>query len=348
MHIIPDHHNVRPLGRTHALPGALWLCFSGSGAEFTACGTWVQVTLAADDRGIQVNEPVRFAIEVDGVRAVDDRLNQPEKVCRVPLGLHPALHTVRIIKLSESAMSTCGVRAIEADGEICPTSPKARRIEFIGDSITCGYGVDDGDPLHHFSTCTEDVTRTYAWRTARALNADRSMVSLSGYGVISGYTATAEEPIPLLIPACYDKLGLCYGRYDGGAPQDIPWDFSAFRPDVIVINLGTNDNSYTLDIPDRQAHYQREYTAFLGNVRRRNPDAYILCTLGIMGDSLYPRVEAAVAEHIHQTGDQHISCMPFVPQREEDGYAADYHPTPATHQKAALHLTQHLKKLMNW
>lgn len=49
-------------------------------------------------------------------------------------------------------------------------------MEFIGDSITCGYGVDDPDKEHHFKTATEDVTKAYAYKTALALNADYSMV----------------------------------------------------------------------------------------------------------------------------------------------------------------------------
>ena len=54
-----------------------------------------------------------------------------------------------------------------------------RAIEFIGDSITCGYGVDDEVAEHHFATGTEDTTRAYALRTARKLGVDYSLVSLS-------------------------------------------------------------------------------------------------------------------------------------------------------------------------
>ena len=76
----------------------------------------------------------------------------------------------------------------------------AHKIEFIGDSITAGYGVDDEVKEHGFSTATEDVTKTYAYKTAAALQADYSIVAYSGHGIISGYTGDGEKNTGLLIP----------------------------------------------------------------------------------------------------------------------------------------------------
>ncbi len=98
--------------------------------------------------------------------------------------------TISIVKISESAMSTMAITDITVEGS--GTKPTARvkadLIEFVGDSITCGYGVDDEVKENHFSTKTEDFTKAYAYKTADLLGADYSMVSFSGYGIISGYT----------------------------------------------------------------------------------------------------------------------------------------------------------------
>ena len=53
--------------------------------------------------------------------------------------------TIKIVKLSEAAQSTMGIKSIEvtSKGDITPTENKEKFIEFIGDSITCGYGVED-------------------------------------------------------------------------------------------------------------------------------------------------------------------------------------------------------------
>ncbi len=348
----PDWQNIKPLGRTHPLADSLWLAFSGAGAEFAFNGCFCDIVIAADN-GVsdpaKANEHVRIAVYVDGLRAVDSMIDAPETTFHVVEESIPAEHVVRIVKLSETAMATCGIRTICTDAPIRPTAKKARFIEFIGDSITCGYGVDDEDGEHHFATATEDVTKAYAYRTAHLLEADYSMVSISGYGIISGYTATAEAPVTAqLMPTYYEKLGFSYGRFEGVTPADICWDFAVRTPDIIVLNLGTNDDSYCRDHADRQARYAAEYERFLGVIRRNNPVAQILCTLGLMGDRLYPFVEKAVANYMDKSGDAKVSCMHFTPQLPEDGYAADYHPSQRTHQKAADKLAEHIRKLMHW
>jgi len=119
-------------------------------------------------------------------------------------------------------------------------------------------------------------------------------------------------------------------------------------PDLIVINLGTNDDSYTKDDIGKQTEYAKEYVEFLKMVRRNNPQTPILCTLGIMGDRLYPYVEQAVKSYTLETGDCNIAAMKFDVQQADDGYAADFHPSQATHGIAAEKLTAHIKELMEW
>ncbi|QYR22653.1 hypothetical protein KZ483_06785 [Paenibacillus sp. sptzw28] len=80
---------------------------------------------------------------------------------------------------------------------------------------------------------------------------------------------------------------------------------------MIVINLGTNDYSYTKDDPVKQAEYRDAYVEFLKQVRSRNANAHLMCTLGIMGDALFPMVEQAVAAYSDETGDTNISAMKF-------------------------------------
>ena len=352
--ITPNRENVKPLGRTHPLEDSLWLCFSGSGAEFVFEGRRCEVVIAGDSNAAKPNDEgnkVRIAIYVNGERVVDDMIDAKEKTYTVVDAAQAQMNTVRIVKLSETAMSTCGIREIRVDSEdgIRPAAARAHRIEFIGDSITCGYGVDDEVAEHHFSTATEDVTRAYAYRTAEMLGADYSMVSISGYGIISGYTATGEEKVVAQqLPKFYEKLGFSYGTYQKKIAASVKWDFSAFVPELIVINLGTNDDSYTLLNADRREEYRAAYVEFLKVVRANNPEAKILCTLGIMGDRLYAMVYKAVTDYTAETGDTNIACMKFDVQKASDGYVADWHPTSVTHEKAAQKLTAEIRKLMGW
>ena len=342
--------NVRLIGRVMPVEDTLWMALSGTGAEFSVTGTYTKITFVADNtwNGVPENR-VRVAVYVDGERVVDTLLSEPEATVPAFVSERQESHIVRIIKLSESAMSTCGISAIETDGTIVPTVSKDKLIEFIGDSITCGYGVDDEDRDHHFATGTEDVTKAYAYKTAEAMDADYSMVSFSGYGIISGYTATGEKVANQLVPEYYEKLGFSYGTYKGKyKPQNVDWDFSKHQPELVVINLGTNDMSYVLDKEDRREEYSSGYLTFLKTVREKNPTAQILCVLGMMGEALCPTLKATVERYKRENGDTKVSYMGFTDQLPEDGYAANWHPTETTHTKAAGKLAEEIKNSMGW
>ncbi len=342
-------NNVRLIGRTKYEDG-LWCAFSGTGAEFKFHGSKLIVRIQGDNAAKNpYNEGnySRVAIYINGVRAVDDMINEPDKEYTVVEAAEPTDAVVRIVKLSETAMSTFMIKEIETDpeGSIAPSEEKAKLIEFVGDSITCGYGVDDENKDHHFSTATEDATKAYAIKTAQLLDVDYSLVSISGYGIITGYSADGEKKSESqIIPKYYTKLGFSYANPKMASSE---WDFAGNRqPDVIVVNLGTNDDSYCKQVPERQEEYIAGYVAFLKTIRENNPDAVIVCALGIMGDNLYPCVEEAVARYSAETGDTNIDTLHFTPQLPSDGYAADWHPTEATHEKAAAKLAEKLGEIL--
>lgn len=349
--IINADERVKAIGRTHMYRGARWAALSGSGVAFTFFGKRAEVTILGDDIASGDHNYARVGIEVNGVRVIDDLIDGPTKTYTVFESDTEQDVTVQLIKLSEAPMSTIGIGEIRVDAAegIRPAAAKSRKIEFIGDSITAGYGVDDEHAEHHFSTATEDVTKTYAYKTAKALDADYSMAAYSGYGIISGYSGDGQ-PVPAQrVPLYYERVGMSYGKFGGDLTvESLDWDFSRFVPDLIVINLGTNDDSYTKDDAAKQAEYAAQYEVFLRTVRRCNPEAYILCTLGIMGDRLYPYVERAVADYRAATGDTRIASMKFNVQSADDGYAADWHPSQATHTKAAEKLTAAIRSIMNW
>ena len=342
---------VKIIGRTHYYKDALWLALSGSGVEFSFYGKKAEITVVGDNMALVHANQARIGIFVNGKRVIDDQVSQPLQTYTVVESDTEENFTVRIVKLSEAAMSTFGIRGITVDAikGIKPTPENVHKIEFIGDSITCGYGVDDENELHPFSIDTEDVTKAYAYLAAQELKADYSMVSYSGYGIITGYTEDDQKLTTHLIPDYYEKVGKSEGSFDGRLdPQAVKWDFNRFVPDLIVINLGTNDDSYTKDDANKQAEYAEQYVEFLKMVRRNNAHASILCTLGIMGDRLYPFVEQAVSNYTLETGDTHIASMRFDCQLEADGYAADFHPSKITHHKAAEKLVGQIKELMRW
>lgn len=349
---LPTEDNVSAIGRTYFYKDALWCAQSGSGAEYTFTGTKCEVTILGDNVATasgSENQYARVAIYVNDEKVVDELIKDAEKTFKVFESENLENVDVRIVKLSESAHSTMGIKNIKVTSkdEIKPVEKKEHSIEFIGDSITCGYGVDDENCNNHFSTATEDFTKSYAYKTAQALDADYSAVSYSGYGIISGYTT--GDKVNTLVPDYYDKVGFSCGYFNGEiAPDSLKWNFEKSQPDVIVVNLGTNDSSYCGSDEERKAEFTDAYADFLKDIRSHNPNAKILCTLGTMGDALYGNIESAAAKYTEETGDTNISCMKFDLQLYSDGWAADYHPTEITHTKAAAKLTNEIKELMGW
>ena len=353
---IPSEDNVKVIGRTIMLDDCRLLCASGSGVEFEYTGTRLTVTFWGDSSSHGENSVVywrdipRVQVIVDGYLMLDTAIKN-EKETFVVYGEDSSMpaqrHTVRIIKLSEPRMSSVGLGTIEIEAEEgpAPTPYSNKLVEFIGDSITCGYGVDTDNELCPFSTCTENATKAYAYIAANELGVDYSLVSYSGHGLVSGWTPDAnvakkEE----LVQPYYEITTYSYNNFRGLEPQSVPWSFDR-QPNVIVINLGTNDFSYTQDDEIKIAEYEKCYLEFLKQVRANNAKAHIICALGVMGDELYPAVERIASTYTVNTGDDNISTLHFTPQNgAEDGLVADYHPSHITQKKAAIVMADELKK----
>ena len=113
-------------------------------------------------------------------------------------------------------------------------------------------------------------TKSYSLIFADMLNAEVNMVCWSGNGIISKWVEdTATEPLaddlmPVLYP--YTDFSLCKRLYGDDPSKYEKWDFSSFVPDMIILNLGTNDCSWCKDIPERKESFKRLYTAFLKSI----------------------------------------------------------------------------------
>lgn len=342
--------NVKLLGRTYFNEDKLYCALSGTGAEFSFTGTKCTVDISGDSTAMNASaadNQARVGIYVNGERVIDDMVDNLRESYDVFSSDTSQDVTVSIVKLSESPMSTLAIDNIKVTGSVIkPTPDKDVLIEFVGDSITCGYGSDDPVKENHFSTKTEDVTKAYAYKTAKNLDADYSLVSFSGYGIISGYSDGNKKVSNQTVPQYYTKLGFSWSPNGSFVPANVDWDFTKRQPDVIVINLGTNDDSYTKTEKDRQEEYAAEYVNFLKTIREKNPDAKILCTLGIMGDRLFEYVQKAADDYSAETGDKNVYTMKFDVQSPADGYSADWHPSVTTHDKAAAKLSEEIKKLL--
>lgn len=335
-----DEDYVKISGRTYTnSSGTVILSNTYSSVEFAFVGTLAEVTLTSDCK----DSKARVGIFVNGHRTVDTMLTDKTTTLKVFESDVPEKCIVSIVKLSEQSHSYVGVKNIHAVTEygIIPTPERERKIEFIGDSITCGYGVDAPNEGYDFSTETEDGSKTYAALVGKALDADVNIVAWSGIGVYSCYTSGDE-------PSQWKLVSGIYGNTDTMHTSK-KWDFSEWQPDVVVINAGTNDKSWTKGIDQRVDTFGSAYYDLICQVREKNPDAYIICSLGAMGNDLMPEIKEQVAAYSANTGDYHITTFEFANQNGyRDGYGADYHPSAKTHQKMADKLAPFIAEIMGW
>ena len=340
---LPNAQTVRPVGRTLYYDDVCWFSHSGCGVEFSCVADWVKVTLTvAQSYAVTYNHRPRVAVFVNGALAADEILDEENRTLELPLEDVQGEAVIKIIKLSESMYSCAGLRSIEVYGNagVTPTRQPDMLLEFIGDSITAGYGLDAESEYGTFSTRTENYLGTFAYLTAQSLGAESYAVAYSGYGVLSAFTNNGVIRPDLVLSKCYDKTVT-----NLILPDDVSsiWPFVQPKPTMIVINLGTNDASYCYTA-DRRAAFVNAYRELLTLVRQNNPAVPIICVLGDMNAAMMPYIDQAVVEYRHDTGDYMVTSTPLTFEMETRGSTIDGHPNRASNQLAAETLTAFLWK----
>ena len=344
--VVLDEKTVKYSGRVFNDGQKLWLTQSASGCEFTFSGKKLDIILNCDNDSVKEdyyrNKP-RIEITVNGRIRIKKVIKGWNERYTLISSETPVTAKIGIIKLSEAAFSLCSAEAeTDEDAVIVPVPALPKRIEFIGDSITCGYGVDDSNIESEFSTEAENAAKSYAYLCSQLLGTEYSLFAYSGYGVISGWTLTGSRNDREILPPYYEKLTRSYKTADGILLDDIPWDFTSQPNDIVVLNIGTNDNSYCIRNKDAYEEFETAYADLLRTVHRCNPDAAIISTIGIMNVTTDESIHKAVQRFTEESGVK-VYEFSFTPQDGNLGYGSDYHPSEDTHIYAAEELARFIE-----
>ena len=164
------------------------------------------------------------------------------------------IHNVVLQKRTEAEQGTTTFRSMETDGHFLQAEPyRTRQIEFIGDSYTCGYGVEGRDSTERFRPETENVCKSYASLLAHKLNADYFVLAHSGMGVCRNYNSKFPG---WTMPKRYDY------RFDMDSTGNVWYGNSEWDP-LVIIMLGGNDFSCGVT-PDYET-FRAAYMALLSN-----------------------------------------------------------------------------------
>ncbi len=307
-----------------------WTC---SGFYIRFMGTSLKACLLSNNPEVE-GKKAYITVLTDKEKYKVIKLDKAECIYTLCENLEYKEHTVKVVKRSEACFSYAAVKELETDGIFLePDNRKCNlKIEFIGDSITCGYGNVAKEINEPFSTASEDGLQTYASFVANDLNAEANMISVSGW-------ALYKSPYGRTIPEIYS-----YTDYFNDKKRRL-WDFSSFIPDFIVLALGSNDNAYCLSEEVKLNEFEVQYIEFLKRLRVVYPKSHIICIIGTLIDSdsdIIIRMDRAVKT----LNDKKIEFLKLPKVNvEEDGLGSN-HPTVKTHKKDATVLLNRIKEIM--
>ncbi len=253
------------------------------------------------------------------------------------------IHRVQIYKRTEGNQGLATFKGIllSKDGEMLPWKDiPTRKIEFIGNSITCGYGTEGLARTERWRPATENNYQSYAPIMARAFKADYHIVAHSGLGVVRNY-GYKEKVSPSAMPDRFNRV------YD---EKDQPlWNFKQWKPDVVVINLGTNDFS-TQPFPDK-AVFKAGYEKLIQEVRKQYNDLPIFCVVGPMIDEpCYSYVKEMVEDFrsVYQKKNVYFVGIPNCLMNPERDLGSDSHPNYSGQRKIAGHVLPVIASVLGW
>ncbi len=331
LRIPPTHPAIRYTGRFDWRdprgPRCAW-----AGSRITIAFTGTALAARLTDTG-----PEDFlVVSVNDRQPTLLRVHPGQTLYPLARNLPPGRHTVAVVKRTEPLVGTLQLLGFEAptNTRLHPVPRPTRRLEIIGDSISCGFGVEAASEKEPFTARTENNTLSYGALAARALNAEVHCIAWSGRKMAPDNT----------MPKVYDRI----------LPTDPTsrWNFAKWTPDAVVINLATND--FRGGVPDRST-WTDAWLAFLARVRSHYPRAHVYCALGTMLTDRWPpqqrhltTARAYLQDIVARSKDPRVHFLEFPEQKLEDGLGASWHPSRKTHRLMARRLTETLSRDLGW
>ena len=238
--------------------------------------------------------------------------------------LKKASHTIRVQVATESpdGPNTFGGFGIPSKEEALPVGPSGRQIEFIGDSHTVGYGNTSTkrECSQDEVWATTDVTQGFGPLTAGHYQAEYQVNAISGRGIVRNYNNFPGDTLPAAYP---------FVLFDKKQTYNDP----AWKPQLLVIALGTNDFSTALNPgepwktrEELHADFERTYVRFLQSLRAANPDAFLVLWATGMADG---EIESEVQKVVDQAKAQGETRLDFLPINDLAFTGCHSHPSLA-------------------
>ena len=310
---------IKVQGRSHIAEDGLACDATASGIEFCA---YIEGTVTLS---VNATAETYFTVTVDSVR-MQNRLkaNAGKSVLELASFADGGIHTIGILKQTEARLSLCSFSSLHFKGypQKAPAK-KAHYVEFIGDSITCGYGILCANGTENGgSALYQDGTQTFAFLAAQKWNADHSMISCSGIGITQG-----SASVPYVASQLFFKQSVYRSQTQDFVPARVP--------DLVVINLGTNDSANAAST----SQFMKDVSALIDLIRTTyGKDVPIVWVYNMMNDSLFGSARLAIAAK----GGENAGIYTCQLNQNRDGGVG--HPSLAAHATAAEQLASFVQE----
>ena len=303
--------------------------WGGSGLQFNTDATEFEVKIECKIGpayiNVITNDDVQFIRIENGTYGRKFTIKNPKKV-----------NNISIIKSTEGHTGQLRIVSLAMNGQLKAKTPLAKKVLFIGDSITCGYGNLSSSHKEHFKIDTEDVYYTYGYVAARKMGWEFNSVAWSGRGMLRNY-GKGDDPkrYENTLPKVFDRT----------LPHNpkLKWEYKKSTPDLICINLGTNDKAGGNLSKEK---YIAAYKEFLKRLRTYYPDKPIVNLVGpLYSTKQYEYMAEWITEACQGMKETHVLKLPKGKGKAELG--ADWHPNKAHHIRMGEFLGPELLKLAN-
>lgn len=339
---LPDSDKIRYTGRidfTNPQKPRL----IGSGAYFMIKFRGESCTILLEDKSLYNNYNY-ISIVIDGKYQRRIRVSKDKTEYMVTGNLKRKNHTLLVCKDTESQNGYIDLTGIVCSKILRIKKINKRKIEFIGNSITCGMGLDMSEiPCDSGKWFDQhNAYLAYGPLTARKLEADWLLSSVSGIGMTRYWNSQGPT-----MPQVYNRT---YLNKDSSSL----WNPRRYIPDLVSICLGTNDFSDGDGSYDRaeldSAEFVSAYISFIGTVRTKYPDAQICCLTSPMLDkeksTRMQNYLSAVIKYMKETMNDNRIHMFCFSQSHTNG--CSYHPDKEDHKYMSEELLPFFKHVMNW
>ncbi len=334
--IATDDTRIAVLGHVERREDAIRFAWSLSGIELFVTGRRVVATVHATRVTLETSQNTWVDVFVDD-RAVAKHELMPGPN-EVTIDLDPSrTHRVRIVKRTEASIGNFELRRLDVDGTLERAhAPRRPLIEFVGDSISAGFGIEGANGDCAFSAATENASKAYPALVTEALHGRARVYAWSGKGLLRNADPLDVEPLPVV-----------YGRAIPTEPATARAD--AREPaNMVVVNLGTND--VLEGTPPRHA-FQSALLALLDRIRAGQPSAQVLVVISPMvwddesrRDRSYLRDVIAETVRVRiENGDRRVAMLELWSDPRE-GVGCQMHPSEAGHARFAREIAAALKR----